>query len=191
MQKTNKDTVVDEETGEILNKRGARTKIQKEALENTKKSNEELRRLGLAPNLKLEIVKRAQREYQTVKIKENHEFNKVFRVDLREVMQNQGLGKNARLAVGTLIGFITFPTNLILVDGKAPSNEDLEKLLGLSPVTIKKTLNELEKHEVIKRVKEINQRLIYFNPFLVCAGGVVDVNTYSLFKDSLFNNDGI
>lgn len=191
MPKKTKDTVIDRDTGEIVYKKEAKKKIEEEALKATKKSNEELLRLGLSPNLKLTKVKRLQREYYTAKVKEDHEFNKVFRVALREVMQNQGLGKNARLAVGTLIGFITFPTNLILVDGQVPSNEDLEKLLDLSPVTLKKALNELEKHEVIKRVKEINQRLIYFNPFLVCAGGVVDVNTYSLFKDSLFNNDGI
>lgn len=192
MLKKKKDDVVDPETGEVLSKKELGIRIRAKAYKATEKTNEELLKSGLSPNLKVKTLKRKQKAYDTVTIKEDHEFNKVFRVALRELMQNQSMSKNARLAFGTLISFITFPTNTISIGGNdCPSNEDLEELLDLSPATLKKTLNELEHHEVIKRKKEGSQRAIYFNPFLVCGGGVVDKITFLLFKDSIFNNEEV
>lgn len=153
MAKKTKSIVINKKTGEVLSKEEARKQIQQEAIDATNKSNEELRNLGLAPNIKTKLLRRGKKEHQAVTVKENHEFNKVFRVALRELMQEQNLSKNARLAIGTLIAFITFPTNIIMVDGDNPSNDKLMELLDLSPVTLKSTLKELERHEVIKRKK--------------------------------------
>ncbi|MFN8398915.1 MAG: hypothetical protein U0X74_02790 [Anaerolineales bacterium] len=187
-----KGAVVKHHGEEVLSKKESGRQIREKLYKARDEVNEELRKSGHTPNLVVKTLKINNKEYDTVTIKKDHEFNKVFRVALREVMQKQGMSKNARLVFGTLISFITFPTNTISINGdSSPSNEDLEELLDLSPVTLKKVLNELEHHEVIKRKMDGNLRVIYFNPFLVCAGGVVDKTTFLLFKDSIFNNDEV
>ena len=191
--KYGKGLTVDIGTGEITSIENQRKLIIEKAKKATEESNEELVSIGLQPNIKTAVINFRGRKYTTVKIKEKQEFNKIFRVDFRELLQSKGMtkNKNARLAIASLIGFITFPTNVVMVDGMYPSNEDLEKLWGLSQMIVKRTLKDLEYYQVIKRKKMGSQRLIYFNPFLVCGGGVVDINAYSLFKESTFNNEEV
>jgi hypothetical protein len=179
--------LADGETGELITKAEAEDIIHEEALSNTDEKNKELFDLGLRPNITTKITRLRGQDYTTVKIKKGFVFNKAFREGLKCVIKNDGLSKNARCIIGTLIGFVTFPTNAIKVDGKYPEVDDLLDLTGMSQATYKDTLNELESHEVLKRVRDGHLSVIYFNPFLVCGGSIVALETYLLFKDSVYN----
>ena len=103
-------------------------------LENyTEQKNKELSDIGLFPNIKTETTRLRGQNYTTVKIKKGFEFNKLFRVEFSNVIQNDSLSKNARCVIGTLIGFVTFPTNATKVDGKYPIVDDLLALIDYKP----------------------------------------------------------
>ena len=174
------------QTGEEITRKEAKEIVHNKALELTDEYNEALRSAGLRGDIKTRFSNRRSENNSRVTIKEDYDFNKLFRVELGELMQNQSLSKNARCVIGTLSSFVTFPTNAIKINNKYPSFEDLRKLIDMSPVTLKKAFKDLEYYEVIKREKSNGQYIIYFNPFLICVG-MVDTDTYVLFKNSTYN----
>jgi hypothetical protein len=186
--KKKKGNIVDTETGEVLTKKRAKQKILDDVLEKNKEANEKIVELGLSGNIKSELISHRGQNYNVTAVKEDFEFNKIFRVELRELIATNKLNKNARCIIGTLCGFIFFPTNAIIVNGRNPSFDEYLKLIGMSPVTLKKAFAQLEYYEVIKRVTSNGQYIIYFNPFLICGGRLVTVETYLLFKDSTYNH---
>lgn len=188
-----KNEVIDLDNGEITELEEQKKNIVQRAKQATLESNKELAEIGLPSNIKTIIVKDKSRKPALVEIKKDYEFNKLFRVDFRELFQRPEMikNKNARLAIASLLGFITFPSNKIVIDGESPSNADLEKLWGISQTIVKRVLKDLEYHEVIKRPTENGQRAIYFNPFLVSCGLKVDESTYMLFRETTFNSEKV
>jgi hypothetical protein len=183
---TENNEILDTSTGEVISldeiKRAKEEKVAKE-LSNIRS---ELKSLNIHSDLVL--IKQRGENYPCVKVKPNHYFQKVFRVEVRELMKRKELSKNARMFIGTLQTFLYFPTNAVIVDGHNPTSEELIDLLDVGRSTYFNTLQELEEKEIIKRVKRNGDIVIYFNPFLFSAGGVVDKETLEMFKNSRFSN---
>lgn len=98
------------------------------------------------------------------------------------------LSLGARGFIATYSSCINFPKNCVVVNNKYPTIQDLISQLGVNENKVYKILKELEEAEVIKRIKMGNQNCIYFNPFLYCGGGVVDKDTYNMFKKSRWSD---
>lgn len=180
----NGSQIYDISTGEIIDPKEIKSVIEKQAVE------EFNQRIGAIYDLNMQtdiaIVYR-NREYNCVQVKKNFEFNKVFRMELKSIMVSKELSKNARCFIGTLIPFISFPSNAIHIKYKNPTYKDLMDILDMSKPTLINTLKELEKQFIIKRIKRNGQLIIYFNCFLYCAGYCVERDTYQIFKNSIYN----
>lgn len=181
----NGNTVFSIETGEVIDLNEIKEIIEKQAVEDFREKINELHKFNLDSNLV--IIKHRNKEYQCVEIKREYEFNKEFRVELREIMLSKELSKNARCFIGTLSPFVSFPSNAIHINYKNPTFEELMNILDMSKPTLLSTFKELEYHQVIQRVKRDGQLIIYFNCFLYCGGYCVEKDTFELFKLSMYN----
>jgi len=181
----NGSLVYDTENGMVIDLEEIKKAKEKQAIENFHKSLEEIHDLGLSSQLL--IVQYKNREYQCINIKRDFEFNKEFRVELRDIMLSKELSKNARCFIGTMTPFISFPTNAIHIKYKNPTFDELRDILDMSKNTLINTLKELVDNNIIYKTKVNGQMIIYFNPFLFCAGYCVERNTFELFKGSLYN----
>lgn len=76
-----------------------------------------------------------------------------------------------------------------LLNSPTPFKERKEvcELVGVGKTKLYEIYKELEKYHVIKRMKLHNGTVIYFNPFLYSCGGLIDIETYNLFKDTGYN----
>jgi hypothetical protein len=185
IEKRNK-TIVDADTGEaIINTDEIKELYNKEAL----RLKAEQVEMGISSDIRIQKIR--CRTYPIKSIKPKYEFIKCFRIELRELMQSKEISKNAKYFIGLLCPFIYFPINSILIDGQHPTKESLMELSELSIHPVQNALSELEKHEMVKRIRNGNTWTIYFNPFLICAGYGVDVETYNYFKHSIYNLENV
>jgi len=178
---------VDIETGEC-NSRTNFLKLEKEEQQTAvEEKNKKLIELDSFPS-KLVLFKGA--EYDTKTIKKNNQFSKIFRVEVRKLMmdKDRDLSIYARATIATLEGFISFPSNRVVINSSTPTLEELQKLIKVGRTKLYNIFKELEYYDIIKRKKEGNISVIYFNPFLYCAGKLVEIETYNMFKDSVFNS---
>lgn len=174
------------ETGEIiLKKEEIKQIIENEFLDKYSDMNSELRELDL--DSELVVVKYKGEDYKCTHIKLNYTFQKVFRVDLKYLIENNKISKNAGYFIFIAMPYLYFPTNSFIYHGKTPTMKELEEIFNLDKNTLYKTLKELEKLDIIKRVKKEGRTVLYFNPFLFSTGKVVLKDTYELFKNSLYN----
>jgi len=176
-----------QQIGGELTRKDAKVAIHQEVMEHAKAGNEELRKLGLRGDIRTTVNTRRATNSHRISIKTDYDFNKLFRVGLGELMMENKLSKNALCVIGTLSSSVTFPTNAINLHSSYPAFEDLRAPIGMIPAPLKKALAELEDFEIIKRTREGGQYALYFNPFLICAGKLVEKDTYLLFKDSSYN----
>jgi len=179
------NTVYSKDDGKVVDLEQIKKLKEDKIVADAHRALQELSDLGLTSNLV--IFSRKNKDYQCVEIKKNFEFNKEFRVELRDIMTNNLLSRNARCVIGTLTPFISFPSNAIHIDYKNPSIDDLTQVLDMSKSALMRTFKELEKHNIIKRVRRDGYTSIYFNCFLFIGGKCVEKSTYDLFKDSLYN----
>lgn len=175
----------DVETGEIIStnkiKKALEDHLHNEFEKAYYKSTEVGKKLGLV----LSKDKRGN-NYQTMKVKEEYEFVKVFTVSKRELKKSNNLSKISKAAWFDLEEEIHFPTNTIVIGGKTPSMEDLCEFLDLKKSKLYEVLKELESADLIKREKINGQIVIYVNPYLFNRG-FVDYDTIQMFKDSSYN----
>lgn len=182
----NGQTIYDKFTGEVVDIQELITIKTENAINEFHTTLSEIRDLG--GNDLYQIVKYKNREYNCIEIKREYEFNKEFRVELRDLMLSKSLSKNARMFIGTLTPFISFPSNVVIIKGTNPTYEVLMDILDISRPVLLQTLTELEKQQIIKRNKVNGQNLIYFNCFLYSGGKCVEKSCYELFKDSAYNH---
>ncbi len=180
-----KENMVQTNTGEVIKFEDIKKAKVERILNEYKDMVDDLSTLGFRTDYQL--LKYRNKNYSVVNIKSDFEFNKEFRVELRDVMRSKMLSKNARCFLGTITPFISFPTNTIVIDGKNPSIEDLKEITDMGNGVMYKTLKELEKAYIIKRVNSNANLIIYINPFLYCGGYCVERDTYELFKDTSYN----
>jgi len=177
--------VVDIATGEVIDKKEIQELQVSDLEHDTNQLNQELRASGSETVYKL--VKIYNEKFNCVEIKKGFTYGKVFRVELRKIMENKVLSKNARVVIATLEPFLSFPRNTVIINSKTPTMKEIQNIVEIGKTNLYQALAELEEKEVIKRVKSNGQTLIYFNPFLYVSGGYVEVDTYELFKHSQYN----
>lgn len=182
---TNGSTVYDTTDGVVIDLREIKRVKEENAVKTFNDSLRELDELGISSSLI--VVRHRNREYQCVEIKREFEFNKDFRVELRDLMLSKELSKNARCFIGTMTPFISFPSNAIHIKYKNPTFEELMDIMDMSKPTLNNTLNELENQDIIRKIKINGQLVIYFNCFLYVGGYCVEKSTYDLFKNSIYN----
>lgn len=182
------ENMVQTETGEIIKFEDIKKAKQKQILKSYKNMVDDLSTLGLDTDY--QILEFRKKKYDVVNIKSNFQFNKEFRIELRDIMKSKVLSKNARCFLGTVTPFISFPTNSIIIDGINPNIEDLKHILSMGTNVTYSTLRELEDVGIIKRVNVNTNLIIYINPFLYCGGYCVERDTYEMFKDTGFNPEG-
>lgn len=126
-------------------------------------------------------------EYKAYTIKKGFTYSKIFRVDVNIMMEEANLSKNALAFIARFSPLISYPDNTVQYNYTNPDIEKICELFNASRSTVFSALKELENNEVVKRVKVNGQLVIYFNPFLYCAGKDVSEEPYKLFENSRFN----
>ncbi|OPH61701.1 hypothetical protein BC351_00215 [Paenibacillus ferrarius] len=174
--------------GEIIQKEILKKSIEKQKLDDFYEAISTMNSLGINSNLRL-IRARNGAKYFCIKIKENYTFNKVFRVDMRWLLENVALSDRAQIFLFRFQHYLHFPSNSIVVNSEHPTVEKLGEMMGVKENVTRKTLNELEKQGIIKTQQIANRRIVYFNPFLISSGGIIDVDTYRLFESSIYNSN--
>lgn len=177
--------IVDPSTGQIFNAEEIKKAIDIDTLKTYKDNNLKLIELGLNSDFRVIKDKRGN-EYQSTNVKEGFHFVKVFKVDVRNMLEHSQMSIISRGFIYSCLAYLHFPTNTLVIDGKSPTNELLCEKFMIGKTKLYEVYKELEKLEVIKREKINGQMVIYINPFLHSCG-LIDTETYKLFKDSLYN----
>ena len=174
------------ETGELINIKNLKQESNEEIQEAFNKYAN--KSYDLDGKLDYELKKsKTGEQYLCVSIKPGYYYTKVFRMDGMYLIEKVGISLDARGFVYTFSNHIYHPTNTIVVNGQNPSVLKMAEMCLIKDRKMGYILAELEKKEVIKRVKINGKLVIFFNPFLIASGGVVDAETYELFKNSIFN----
>jgi hypothetical protein len=180
------EQIIDSDTGELITEDDFHEIFSEDIYTKLQDYKKACRDTGQLPQLginKLQGVK-----YACFPVKNKHKFNKVFEVDMKELIMAKTLTTNEFAFIGCFTSFITFPTNEIKINNEYLTFEEIGKMIGIGKNAISTTLKNLEKNEVIKVIKRHKlPPIIYFNPFLICGGKVVEYETYMLFRDSIFN----
>lgn len=175
----------DIETGEIISTKKINKALEEHLHNEFEKVYAESINIGEKFSMTLSKDKRGI-NYQTMKVKEEYEFVKVFTVSKRELKKTNNLSKISKASWFDLEEEIHFPTNTIVINGKSPSMEDLCEFLDLKKSKLYEVLKELENADIIKREKINGQIVIYVNPYLFNRG-FVDYDTIQMFKGSGYN----
>lgn len=118
------------------------------------------------------------------KSNKNIQFIKIFRTEGRRHMKNIELSPYAKAFMYDMELYIEYKTNLLVNEkGQPVSNKDIERITKLNNKTISKVLKELEEKLVIKIVGNTNNRKIYINPYLFCAGNMIQKDVVLMFED--------
>lgn len=159
------DTLYDVETGEIISKEEIKKANDKRLIDLYLQYKQEAHNLGVGADLIL--FKYKGNTYPVVKINSNKLFMKVFRMNVRDLIENGNLSKNAKSFIACMQPYIYFPCNYIVYKCDNPTTEELIKMFDMGRSTLFDVLKELEEKEVIKRVKRGGQTIIYVNPFCI------------------------
>lgn len=170
---------VEKENGEILDKDDPRLDI---AIENQKKIDElnKAKKKGIGKvQGKIDLS-----ETHFTSWKKKSYFIKSYRTEMREYKKTIKLSANAGTVLFYLQDYIEFGSNKIVKEkGVGFSNLDISNLTGLSARAVGRSLKELEENSFIIRDGNTHDRIIYFNPFLMCAGNVVEIDVVERFKE--------
>jgi hypothetical protein len=172
-------------TGEVIELDELAKAINKGMVDSYIESASHLLSLGMKIPLRLVRAKNGEK-YSIINIKENFHFTKLFRTDVRYMLETFKLSVYGRAFLYSLLPYLYFPTNSVIVDGKQPDLDGLIKLTGIGKSKIYEVFNELEGLNIIKKEKIGTRFVIYLNPFLHSCG-LVDKDTYKIFEDSIFN----
>lgn len=184
-KRTSENQVVDKETGEIINYDEILEAQQEQIINDYTQMKNEC--ILLDKDLFIRIVKFQGIKHPCVTIKKDYTFNKVFRGDMKMMLKENKLSIHALAFIGMFENYVVFTRNNLVVDCENPSIEKLCEMLGVKRSKMFEILKELEEKYIIKRVKNGKDLIIYFNPFLFCAGGYVHKDTYELFKFNPYN----
>lgn len=177
--------LIDIRTGEIINKNDIKQALQREIYLKTHDNMAEAVELGIDIGIKLVKDKKGN-DYHSINIKEGYHFVKVFKVDMRYTLESCNLSIFSRGFLYSCLAYLHFPTNTLVMDGESPTNEMICERFNIGKTKLYEVYKELDKIDINKRKKINGQLVIYLNPFLHSVG-LVDVETYKLFKDSPYN----
>lgn len=180
-----KGQLIDIETFEIIDTHAIRKAKEKQLKQEYDKLTNELNEIGEVSTIKMVKDKKGN-EHSVLNVKEGFHFVKVFKVDIRNIIETCNLSIVARGFLYTCLAYLYFPTNTLVIDGESPSNEVICEKFGIGKTKLYAVYKELEKLDIIKRKKFNGQMVIYLNPYLHSVG-FVDIETCKMFNDSEFN----
>ena len=182
----NEGLIVDKDTGEIMTNKQYHETFSESLRDAIGVYISSCLTVEQTPKLELRTIKNAK--CAVVPIKEKYYFNKVFRKDMQSIMMNGKLSKDELAIIGFMQNFITFPDNIFLVNGMYLTLEEISKISNINRNALAKALKSLENRQIIKMITSHKKApTIYFNPFLISTGGVIAVETYAMFKNSVYN----
>jgi hypothetical protein len=176
---TDDEEIIDSYTGEVISLDKIKQAKLEKAMDNLNKYNSDF-------NEDYILFKYKGETYNCIRVKENYHFNKMYRTALRTVMGDKNLKINSRALLMTMIPYLSFPLNKIVIPG-CNKLEDIGKIIGLQKTATYEALKNLEKLDIIKREKVGGQTIVYINPFLFASGGIIERSTLEKFKDSFYN----
>lgn len=178
--------LIDISTGEIISIEEIKESLENDIVNKFNDFHQGLSMINLENNLRL-IKARNGEKYKCIRIKEKYLFTKVFRTDVRNMFDISKLSIFSKGFIATFQPYLYFPTNTVVVNGKHPNIEEICELVGIKKTKLYEVFKELESNNVIKRENVHGGLTIYFNPFLYSCGGIVDIETYNKFRNSLYN----
>lgn len=177
---------IDKDTGEVVSEKTIQEVKDQKIVQKHNEYVEDVAESNGKQNYKL--VKVPDREPVTKKIKEGFKFNMIHRTDLKKIMLSDKLSVKEKGFIGCLTPFISFPDNDVKINHEYLTMEELAKFVGFSKNVMTKVIKVLENEEIIKVVRGGKRPpIIYFNPFLYCAGRETSIETYNLFAKSIYN----
>jgi hydroxymethylpyrimidine pyrophosphatase-like HAD family hydrolase len=127
--------IYDKETGEIVSTNNIKKALETHLNKEFEKFYQQSLEIGKKIDLVLIKDKRGV-SYQTLKIKEDYEFVKVFTVSKREIKKASKLSKVAKAAWFDLEEEIHFPTNSIVIDGKSTKYKRFVRVFRFKEIKI-------------------------------------------------------
>lgn len=180
-----KGQIIEVETGQIVNKNELKRSYREEILNSLVNSKIKLEQLGETLDIRI-IQDRQGNNHSVLNVKERYHFVKVFKVDIRGILEECELSIFARGFLYSCLAYLNFPTNTLLINGETPTNEILCEKFKIGKTKLYDVYKELENADILKRKKINGQMIIYLKPFLHSCG-LVDSETYDIFKSSLYN----
>lgn len=174
-------------TGEIHNKEQRdgeiRKLIENEQIDNFHDFNPLYIKYGLIDNRRIINKKSKKLRNETcIPWKNNDElFIKIYRKEGVQMIEDRILDAHEKAFIFTIIPYVEFKTNCIIVDGEYPTLEELAKMVGLSNRKINDVVKSLEKKNLIKRYKDGLYKKIFVNPEYMCAGSIIEGEVPSYF----------
>lgn len=177
---TENGEVYDGGTGEVISLEEIKKAKQKKIYETVAQANLELKDLGLQSNLI--VCEYRGEKYNCISIKPNHQFDKMFRTSMQDVILKYELSLNAKALLLTIMPFIVFPSNIVSIK-KCKTIEDIGELVGFKKSATYKAFKELIDKQIINKTKFNGQTQIYVNPYLISSGGIVEKSTIDMFNE--------
>lgn len=172
-------------TGEIIPKDSLKKGIENKAFLEFQELDNALKELGIDLRLKLTKSKTGK-IYTCINVKERYVFGRMYKIDMQYILKQCKLNPYSIALITILQAFLQFPSNTIVIDGKHPSREELGKLINVKERKLSNVLKELKEYDIIKTQQLLHNHIIFVNPFLINSG-LVDVDTYKMFEDSIWN----
>lgn len=177
--------IVDARTGQIVDEDELLELYAKNIKENYVDSASKILSFGVEIPYRLQKT-RSGEKVNVVNVKENYHFAKVYRTDVIDAMNKFELNVWEKGFLFTFLPYLHFPSNSIVVDGKHPDIPELCKMTGVGKSKLYEILSSLESNNIIVREKLLGELVIFFNPFLTSCG-LVSLDTYKLFENSIYN----
>lgn len=177
--------IYDTSTGEILDKKELKLAAEIKIKETSRAITREMIDMGIYLDVRV-VRDTFGEEYNSINIKENYEFNKIYRVELMKLFNEIQLDAISYAFLGRFTPCLHFPSNSLMLNGTHPSQVEMADAMGIGKTKLNEVLKQLEFYNIIKREKINGKLYIFFNPFLYSTG-VVSLDTVRLFKESVFN----
>jgi len=111
---------------------------------------------------------------------ENGNFSMMYR-DGRDELMSIKLDVNEKVVYYVLRDFIEPYSNCIVINGKIPTFEELESIVGFKERTIRKAIKSLEEKGLVKLAQSGHKKAIYINPQYFASCKDFDKDTLKLF----------
>jgi len=177
--------IIDIMTAEVIDTKGIIEAKEQEMMNTIGNYQKEINDLG--GDVQYYVNKKRNIDCTVIKIKEKYLFKKVFVTSFISVVKKSNLSINTKAFLFVCQAYLSFPYNSIFVDGQYPDINKLIEISNLKKTSLYQVFKELEKEELIKKIKDGHGFIIYINPFVICSG-LVHIDTYNMFKNSKWSN---
>lgn len=178
--------IVNEDTGEIITSEQYHKEFSDTLKKQIERYVDSCNSVGQKPKFEYKTIKNITSAF--VPVKERHHFNKVFRMDMKNIMLNEKLSEKELAVIGFMQHFVTFPNNDVIFNNEYLTIEEIANLMGMNRNALSKALKTMEQRQILKVItRHRHAPIIYFNPFLIATGRVIGIETYMMFKDTVYN----